>query len=216
MSPQGVSRGPLDESDVVGTVAKVTSADASRIAPLRGRSSRAVRRHWSLVASVGLAVSLLLVSCSSPQAVELPEPPAPLAPSTAPEADEGELAEALDFSLRRLLAGDRPDGFLAGDRLLVVTPETFAEVGVSADLLRAQVSFGGGCPGICTTSVEEVLSTLADDLGDPVVLDVPVPESLATWRSVSFQQGERSWRVSLGSDRRSLVAIEYFGPTPLG
>jgi hypothetical protein len=160
----------------------------------------------------------LTVSCSSTSPT--PETPAATeerASTTTPPLPDEAVRASLETSLEGLLRGDDPTGYFLGDRLLVITAETFSEIYLAptAGFLTSEFSLGGGCDGPCSVRVDAFLTGLLGDLrsGSPASAPIPVPSSLQTWSPLVFGSGDRLWRVSLSEDAATIVAIEYFGPT---
>jgi hypothetical protein len=140
-------------------------------------------------------------------------PPASTSPALPNEAVRASLVTLLEGLLR----GDDPAGYFLGDRLLVITAETFSEIYLapSTGFLASEFSLGGGCTGPCSVRVEVFLRGLLADLriGAPAAAPIPVPGSLQPWLPLVFSSGDRLWRISLSEDAATIVAIEYFGPT---
>lgn len=172
--------------------------------------------------AVVVLVALGATGCSS--STENAAPPAlsslpPVAVPSAPLPDEA-LSASLRVSLEALLAGAAPGEHLVGDRLMIITPDTFSEVRDtgSTGFLTSPFSLGGGCgDGACLSRLDAFLPVLLSDLrtGASGVAPVPVPSSLALWPSIVVSGQDRLWRVYLSSTADGLVAIEYFGPLPV-
>lgn len=132
--------------------------------------------------------------------------------------DPAKLA-SLDRLLTALLAGEEPAAHLVGDRLLVITPDTFSEIPRAATevFLGSEFSLGGGCAGPCMVRVEDFLTSVLRDLRAGALTEAPVarPGSLMSWTPVVFTATDRTWRAHLSADAAALVAVEYFGPVPL-
>ena len=176
-------------------------------------------RLRSLPAAIVTSVVLVLAGCSSPSG----NPPdttvvTPVSTSPALALPDGAVLASLDQLLSAVLAGDDPARHLVGDRLLVITPETFSEINRSAPetFLASEFSLGGGCAGPCSVRVDVFLRALLVDLraGSSSQAPVEVPESLQSWKSVVFSAENRTWRVHLAEDAAAVVAVEHFGPVP--
>lgn len=167
-----------------------------------------------------LVLPFVLLGCSSAPA-PVPGPSTLPAPATAaPALPEPALLASARLAVGSLLTGADPTGFLVGDRLMIITNETFSEIhaSVATNFLAAPFSLGSGCPeGACLTSAREFLASLLSDLenAEPATAPVPVPTALSDWSSVVAAGPGRIWRVHLADDGSRLVAVEFFGPVPL-
>lgn len=163
---------------------------------------------------------LVLLGCSS-GSTSVPSPATLAVPVTsAPELAEPALLASARLAVRSILDGADPAEFLVGDRLMVLTSETFSEIHASAatNFLAAPFSLGSGCSeGSCLTSTAAFLGSLETDLiaGESAAAPVPVPAALRDWSSVTVAGPDRIWRVHLADDGSRLVAVEFFGQVPL-
>ncbi len=171
-----------------------------------------------------LALSLLVVitACSSSPATE-PTPPVITEDPARQETvlPTQALLASLEVSLTALLAGAPPQDHLVGDRLMILTTDTFSEIHDTGSdgFLDATFSLGGGCgSGPCLMTAREFLVALSSDVATGAGAEAPtaVPGSLVSWSSVVVGGPSRVWRVHLSADASGLVAVEYFGPVPLG
>ena len=179
-----------------------------------GAPSGVMRRYLLLL------LVTVTVSCSS--TTSSPDAATGELPSTtsSPALPDEAVRASLETALEGLLHGDDPAGYFLGDRLLVITAETFSEIYLAAPagFLASEFSLGGGCDGPCTVRVDAFLGRLLDDLrsGSTATAPIPVPTSLQPWSPFVFGSDDRLWRVSLSEDAATIVAVEYFGPTQQG
>lgn len=142
----------------------------------------------------------------------LPSAPSPVLPSAL-------LSARFNQFLSIALSGGDMSLMFAGDRLLILTTDTFSELPRSqgASLMKYSFSLGSGCNGVCSVTFQDFLQVLSADWRSDALaaLRVPVTSALAAWPSLSFSVGSHGWRISFDALGIALVAIEYFGPTPL-
>lgn len=169
-------------------------------------------------------LALMLTSCAATASPPVSLPPILSStsislPPVSPVLPDALLAARLDEFLAVTLSGGNASSMFAGDRLLILTADTFSELPRSYGPLLLDYSFslGFGCGKVCSITFQDFLQILRTDwrTEPSAVLGVPVTSSLAAWPSLGFSVGDRGWRISFDATGAALVAIEYFGPTPL-
>lgn len=178
-------------------------------------SSKAIR-----IRPIVLCVLLLLAACGASESLPSRVLNTTLVPRPrqAREIPPGALEPRLRAFLVDAMAGRLTPSRLAGDRLLVLTSATFSEI-AARDVLRLNgvtLSFGYGCPDVCTTELSSLLEIMLADLDNGAPFDGPLATSVALsqWPSHSFSYGDRLWRATFDDDGDGLLAIELFGNFP--
>lgn len=175
-------------------------------------------RRVALLAGVTLLVS---TGCAASLDVQsAPSLPDPQTSSTMiVSVPVALLSSRLELFLTTAARGEPVDQRLAGDRLLVLTAATFSEIPaavLAGDARAVELSFGYGCPDVCTIRFARLVELLLRDLrlGDYASAPLPLADALAQWPSLSFRNNDRLWRVSFDAIGEQIVAFEVFGPLP--